>query len=47
MDENIERAITLALRQAGVDVITSQGDAHRETPDPIVFVLANALANAA
>jgi len=43
MDENIDGAITEALRKLGIAVLTAQDDGHRETPDPVVFDRANAL----
>jgi hypothetical protein len=36
MDENIERAITAALTQRGVDVVTAQEDGHANTADDLV-----------
>jgi hypothetical protein len=43
MDENVEDAITAALRALGIDVLTAQENGHREIPDPIVFDRANGL----
>lgn len=37
MDENIERAITVALTERGIDVVMAQADGHANTPDEIVF----------
>jgi hypothetical protein len=33
MDEHVPRPITVGLRLRGVDVLTAQEDAHRETDD--------------
>lgn len=33
MDENVPRAVTLGLRQRGVDVLTAQEDGYASTPD--------------
>jgi hypothetical protein len=43
MDENVESAVTEALRKRGIDVLTAQEDDHRETADSIVFDRANTL----
>lgn len=37
MDEQVPKAITLGLRQRGVDVLTVQDDGFTTTPDPIVL----------
>lgn len=37
MDEHIPKAITLGLRQRGVDVLTVQDDGFTNTPDPIIL----------
>jgi hypothetical protein len=37
MDENIERAITAALKERAVDIVTAQEDGHANTADEIVF----------
>lgn len=37
MDEQVPKAITLGLRQRGVDVLTVQDDGFTSTPDTIVL----------
>jgi Uncharacterized protein conserved in bacteria len=37
IDEQVPKAITLGLRQRGVDVLTVQDDGFTSTPDPIVL----------
>ena len=37
MDENVRGALTRALRQRGVDVVTAQEDGHTARPDPDVL----------
>jgi hypothetical protein len=37
MDENVHRAITIGLRQRGVDVLTVQEDGLSSFPDPRIF----------
>src|SRR3972149_5006234 len=34
MDEHVKRAVTLALRARGIDVLTAQEDDRRGRPDP-------------
>lgn len=43
MDENVPRAITLGLRQSGVDVLTVQEDGRASTPDSQVLDRASEL----
>jgi len=43
MDENVNGAITRALRRRSVDVLTAQGDIPRGTPDDLVLARATAL----
>jgi predicted nuclease of predicted toxin-antitoxin system len=43
MDVHVPRAVTLALRLRGVDVLTSQEDGTRELPDPALLDRATAL----
>jgi hypothetical protein len=37
MDEHVHRAITTGLRVRGVDVLTAQEDARRNTPDNVLL----------
>ena len=37
MDEQVPKAITLGLRQRGIDVLTVQDDGFTNTPDPILL----------
>ncbi len=37
MDEHVHRAITVALRLRGVDVVTAQEDGRRNTPDDVLL----------
>lgn len=46
-DEHVHFAITLALRQRGVDVITVQEDAHDGSPDALVIDRATQLGRVA
>ena len=43
MDEQIDRAITEALRGRGIDVLTVQEDGHTGAPDPVVIARATEL----
>jgi predicted nuclease of predicted toxin-antitoxin system len=43
MDEHVHRAITVALRLRGVDVLTAQEDDRRNTPDNILLKRATEL----
>jgi hypothetical protein len=43
MDVHVRRAVTVALLERGVDVLTAQADATTETPDPVLLDRASEL----
>ena len=43
MDHHVRRAITIGLRERGVDVLTAYDDDHHEAPDPELLDRGSAL----